>query len=144
MTNRPNLRDDLLKHNGTSAARFDEIRDKILAKDQARVRRMKWVAGICWAMFVAFFLLAALLEYSRRHGLPFLGYSIDEAMVFLPEFRWLVPLTVTTIMITQAWFFLAVIMTFALHVRSRTLTIHQIQASLAGIEERLKKLAETD
>ena len=144
MTDEPNLRDDLLKQNGTSVATFSEIRDKILATDQARVRRMKRIAGICWAMFLGFFLLAALLEYGRRHGLPFLEYSIDEALVFLPEFRRLVPRTLTVIIIGQAWFFLAVVMTFSLHARSRTLTIHQIQASLAGIEERLKKMAETD
>jgi hypothetical protein len=45
---------------------------------------------------------------------------------------------------TQALFVIAVAATFALHTRSRTLTMHQIQASLAQLEEHLKKMTEKE
>lgn len=141
MTDKATLRNDLLKQDGTSDTTSAEIRDKVLATDRRRVRRMKWMAGISWAVFLTFFPLAALIEYGQRRGLPFLGMTTNEMMVFLPEYDWFVPMT---LVITQALFILAVVMTFSLHMRSRTLTIHQIQASLADIEERLRKLTEKE
>jgi hypothetical protein len=139
MTEKPNLRDELLRQNGASAATDAKMRHKILATDQARVRRMRWMVGMSWAIFLVFFLLAALLEYGQRHALPFLGCRTGEFMVYLPEYRWLVPMA---IIVAQGWFVLAVILTFSLHVRSRTMSMHQIQATLAGIEEQLRKMAE--
>jgi hypothetical protein len=141
MSRNSNLRDDLLKQNGIHAVDSAGIRDKILARDERRVHRMKWLAGICWAVFLLSFLLAALVEYGHRRGLPLLGISTEEVAALLPEYDWYVPMA---IIITQGLFILAVVMTFSLHVRSRTLTMHQIQASLAGIEERLRDIAERE
>lgn len=140
MTDKPNLRDDLLRQNGASANTSVVIRDKILAEDQRQLRRMKWIAGRCWALFLVFLVLTVFLAYGGRHGFSFLGANNAEAMSYLlSEHRWLVPMA---IVVAQAWFFLAVIVTFSLHVRSRTLTMHQIQATLAGIEEQLRKMTE--
>ncbi|MBN1359128.1 MAG: hypothetical protein JW993_00980 [Sedimentisphaerales bacterium] len=139
MTGKPKLRDRLVKQNGTSATTSTELRHKILATDEARVRRMKWAVGISWTVFLAFFFLAALLEYGQSHDLPFMGFQTGEVMRYLPEYRWLVPMC---IIIAQALFVLAVVMTFLLYASSRTLTIHQIQANLAGIEEQLRKMNE--
>jgi hypothetical protein len=139
MTTEKQLRDELLKQNGVGTQKAEELRDRILAKDEAQVRRMKWVAGIAWVVFLISFLLAALLEFARRH--PILGLRTDEAMALFPEYSWFVPMA---IIITQGLFILAVAMTFSLHVRSRTLTMHQIQTRLAGIEEQLRKMAQKD
>ena len=137
MTTAPNLRDDLLKQNGQSRARAADVRNRILARDRARVRCMKWIAGVAWSIFLIVFILAALAEAGRRYAL--FGLTTDQMVALLPEYNWFVPMA---IIITQALFIIAVAATFALHVHSRTLTMHQIQARLAAIEEHLKRLAE--
>jgi len=137
MRTEKNLRDALLRQNGYDASSPPDLRDRILAKDEARVRRMKWIAGICWVLFLMSFLLAALLEIGRRQAI--LGVTTSQLAAYFPEYSWYLPLAA---IITQALFIIAVAMTFSLHVRSRTLTMHQIQARLAGIEERLRKMAD--
>ena len=137
MRTEKNLREALLGQNGYDTRSRPDLRDRILAKDEARVRRMKWIAGICWALFLVSFLLAALLEIGRRHAI--LGVTTSQLVAYFPEYGWYLPLAT---IITQALFIIAVAMTFSLHVRSRTLTMHQIQARLAGIEERLRKMAD--
>jgi len=117
-----------------------QLRDKILARDEACVRHMKWIAGICWAAFGAVFFLAAFTEYFRHRGIPFLGYTIDDIAVYFPEVAWF--MRPVAIIVAQALFILAVVTTFSLHVRLRTLTMHQIQGRLAVIEEQLRRLAE--
>jgi hypothetical protein len=138
MTDKPNLRDNLLKQNGTSAGAAAGIRDKILAEDQRRVRRMRWLATRCWAVFLVFFLVWAYLKYDCS----FLGTKATEdiGLIFW-GYPWVASMIVLA---TQALFILAVVLTISLYMRSRTLTMHQIQASLTGIEKQLKKLAEKD
>jgi len=138
MTDKPNLRDDLLKQNGTSAGASAGIRDKILAEDQRRVCRMRWLVTRCWAIFLVFLLPLVFLVY----GQPFLGPDAAETIGFLfSAYPWIGPIMIVA---TQALFILAVVLTLSLYMRSRTLTMHQIQASLTGIEEQLKKMAEKD
>ncbi len=140
MSTEKNLRESLLQQDSFDSHTAAELRDRILARDEASVRHMKWVAGICWAVFGAVFLLAAFTEYFRDRGIPFLGYSIDEVAVYFREVAWFT--TPVAIIVVQALFILAVATTFSLHMRSRTLTMHQIQGRLAAIEEQLRKLAE--
>ena len=138
MTDKPNLRDNLLKQNGTSAATSAGIRDRILAKDRRRVRRMRWLATRCWAVFLVFFLIWAYLNYECS----FLGAGASEDIgLIISGYPWIVSVIIYA---PQALFILAVVLTLSLYLRSRTLTMHQIQASLTGIEEQLKKLAEKD
>jgi hypothetical protein len=136
MTNKPNLRDDLLKQNGTSAGASAGIRDKILAEDQRRVRHMRWLATRCWVVFLLFLLIWAYLKYDC----PLLGArATEDIRLIFSGYPWIVSVIVFA---PQALFILAVALTLSLYLRSRTLTMHQIQASLTGIEEQLKKLAE--
>jgi hypothetical protein len=141
MTGERNLREELLQQNGGSSPEGRDLRDAILAKDQTRVKRMKWVAAISWVVFLLFFAASVFFEVMRRHSQRIMGVSAREIAGFFPEYDWLVP---AAILVTQALFILAVVMTFSLHTRSRTLTMHQIQASLAQIEEHLKKMAEKE
>ena len=140
MATEKNLRESLLQQDNFDSRTAAELRDKILARDQASVRRMKRIAGICWAAFGAVFFLAAFTEYFRDRAIPFVGYTIDEIGVYFPEVAWFT--TPVAIIVVQALFILAVATTFSLHMRSRTLTMHQIQSRLAVIEEQLRKLAE--
>lgn len=140
MATEKNLRERLLQQDSNGAGTAAELRDKILAQDEARVRRMRWIAGICWVSWVVLlilFLLAALIEIGRRYA----GVTTSELAALFPEYGWFAPLA---IIITQALFIFATAMTVALYVHSRTLTMHQIQARLATIEEQLRRLAEKD
>jgi len=138
MRDRPNLRDDLLKQNGTSLSVLAGIRDRILAEDQRRVRRMRWLMTRCGALFLVFLLLLAFLKY----GSPFLSAETAENIgLLLSTYRWIEP---ALFIITGALFVAVVALTFSFYMQSRTLTMFQIQSSLAGIEEQLKKLADKD
>jgi len=138
MTDKPNLRDDLLKQNGTSAEALAGMRDKILAEDQRRVRRMRWLVTRCWALFLVFSLPRVYLKYDCT----FLG---DQATQDIGMLLWEYPWILTIIRVAPpALLLLAVLLTLSLYMRSRTLTMCQIQTSLIGIEEQLKKMAEKD
>ncbi len=139
MTDQSNLRDALLKQDEITPATSVEIRNGILAQDRRRVRRMKWMAGTCWVVFLTVFLLALFADYFRQRGIPLLGSTTDEMMRYFPEVAWFMRMSVV---IVQILFVLTVMMMFSLQVRWRTLTMHQIQASLAGIEEQLRKMSE--
>jgi hypothetical protein len=137
MATEKNLRESLLQQDNFDSRTAAELRDKILARDQTRVRHMKWVAGICWVLFLISLVVAALVEAGRRYRIA--GLTTSEAAALFPEYEWFVPMAV---IITQILLLIAVAMTLSLYIRSRTLTMHQIQARLAVIEEQLRKLAE--
>ena len=61
-----------------------------------------------------------------------------EAIEWRPE---LVP---AFILVFQGLLLIAVILTVSLYIRERTLTMHQLQTSLAMIEEHLRKMAQKD
>ncbi len=139
MSDKSDLRDALLKQDGPATGASFEIPERVLARDQKRVRRMKWIAWSSWAIFLIVFVLAAVVQYGMIHRIPILGMDTNQVERLLPEYSWFLPLE---IIIVQGLFMLAVAMTFRLHVRWRTLTMHQIQASLASIEEQLRKMGE--
>ena len=140
MATKKNLRERLLQQDNFDSRTAAELRDKILATDQTRVRRMKWAAGICWIAFLSVLFLPASMDYFRDREIPFLGLTTDRLAYYFPEVAWF--LKWGAIIIAEALLMLAALLTFSLHARSRTLTVHQIQASLAGIEEQLRKMAE--
>ena len=43
------IRDELLKQNGAGAQKMQELRDKILARDEARVARLKKLTIVTWS-----------------------------------------------------------------------------------------------
>jgi hypothetical protein len=139
MTADKNIRDELLRQSDADGRRMQELRDNILARDETRVRRMKWIAGICWVVFLISFVLAGLVEVGQRF--PIADLTTSEVAALFPEYDWFVPLA---IIITQGLFILATAVTFSLLVLSRTLTMHQIQARLSGIEEQLRRIAERE
>ena len=134
-----NIRDELLRQNGAGVQKMQELRDKILARDEARVRWMKWIAGICWVVFLISFVLAALVGIGQRFEIA--GFTTSDVAALFPEYDWFVPLA---IIIAQGLFIIATAVTFSVLVLSRTLTMHQIQARLSGIEEQLRKIAEKE
>ena len=120
------LKEELLKqrdqNHGGSPDDFQGSIRAIMAKDTARVRRLKRATVISWI------LLAAAAVATGIIGV-FTGFR-EEA--------WLIG----TILGVQALLIIAVSCTFVLSIRSRTLRMKQIQATLSGIPEQLKKLSE--
>jgi len=126
MTPEKNLKNELLKQNGVSTDKANDLRDKILARDKARVARMRKLVVVAWALVAACPVAMAI-----SHLLP-LGPKLERVLPALL----IIPL--------EGLFLIAVIFTISLYVRSRTLTMHQIQSSLALIEEHLKKMSQKE
>jgi len=126
MATQNNLKEELLKQanatwSGSPCAGAKSIQE-IIAKDEVRVRRMKKLTIFAWVLVVVCFAGAGAI--ALMPGTP---------QEFLP---------VLTIAVGQGLFIIAVSFTVSLYVRSRALTMHQIQASLASIEASLKQLSQ--
>jgi len=122
-----NLKDELLKlgqANGTigSTTGAKSIH-QLIARDQARVARMRKLTTAAWALVLLSLFAAAIASAFFPH---------DPLVRHLP---W-GPLF---IMASQGLLLIAAIFTVSLYVRSRTLTMHQIQASLSNIETLLRE-----
>jgi len=100
---------------------------EVIEKEKARLRRTKWEVVIAWVLVVMCFAVGAVVERLRMEQ-----YFNEVELIWshcLP-------------MILRALLLIAVIFTVLLYTRSRTLTIRQIEARLAGIEALIKRMAE--
>lgn len=95
---------------------------QVIARDTAGVKRGKKVTTFAWMVVLIFLFVVAVIEFASG-GRP----------------DWLMP---AAIVVFQALLIIAVICSVSLYVRSRTLTMHQIQAGLANIEMLLKKMSQ--
>jgi len=106
-----------------------DIVEKILLRDAVRVRRMKWITITAWAVVVICFVGVSLLwivsPSADRSEHPTSGW-VASMMSMQSLARVLAPF--------------ALIFTISFYIRSRTLTIHQIQARLTGIENLLREM----
>jgi predicted membrane protein len=94
----------------------------ILAKDTNRFRRLRRATVLSWVLLAA----------------SFLGTGIVGALTGFRTEVWII----IPVIGVQALLILAVSCTFVLSIRSRTLRMKQIQATLSDIHEQLKRLAE--
>lgn len=118
------LREELLKQMDRDAGSSGNVPQKlaqaVLAKDMARLRRIKRFTLLSWLLLAA----------------AFLASGITGALTGFRSELWVI----SSIIGLQALLIIAVALTFALTVRSRTLKMSQIQAALADIHEQLKTL----
>lgn len=134
MADRTDMKEELLKQMdgdsaGASGAKPDSAQ-RIIEMYGAQVRRLKWMTAVSWLVTILYFLAMhtlkdALLENDLQYFL-----TRDEFLLMSYSDMGLKVLLV-----------IAVILTVALYLKSRTLTIQQISARLAGIEEQLKKMS---
>jgi len=126
MAKENNLKEALLRQmdgNSNMTSGLDtRSAQQVLAKDAAAVKRAKKVTLFAWAVLLIFLFVVAVFEVISR-GRP----------------EWLTP---AAILVFQALVMIAVICSVSLYIRSRTLSIHKIQASLTNIEELLKKMSQ--
>jgi hypothetical protein len=127
MATEKNLREELLNQNHVGTQKSSDLRNQVLAKDRANVARMKWLTIFSWILLAVSMAVAGVIELA----FPDL---FEEEPLRNPVF----------IIVWQALFLLVIVFTVSLYVRSRTLTMRQIQASLALIEEHLKKMSQKD
>ncbi len=127
MATEKNLRDELLRQNGVDPRQGEELRDRILARDEAGVARMKRLTVCAWIVVGASLIMAGIVRL-----------SFPDVLESKPQ---LVPLFIT---VWNGLLLIAIFFTLSLYVRSRTLTMHQIQSSLALIEEHLRRMSQKD
>ena len=130
-----NLKQELLKQmdmNYNEAAGVNiNSSENIIEKHKTQLRRHKWIAAIGW--------LITILYALAMHNLKdFLLKNNIGGVLTRNEFRF-IRWSDTCLMIL---IIIAVLLTFLLYSKSRTLTILQISARLAKIEEHLKKMSQ--
>ena len=131
MATERNLREELLNQNGIGVQKGADLRDKVLARDEAAVARMRKLATYGWILVAGSLLVASVNRLALY--LAFQNVTVSK-MLWGPTF----------ILIWQALLLIAVIFTISWYVRRGTLTLHQIQSSLALIEEHLKKMSQKE
>ncbi len=104
---------------------------KIIENHKARVRRLKWIAAIGW--------LITIIYAVGMHNLKvyLLNYNIGDVLT-RSEFQ-LIRFSDAGLMVL---IIIAVLLTYLSYYSSRTLTLLQICAHLASIEEHLKRMSE--
>ena len=129
------LKEELLKQmdkdSGVAAGVNINSAGKIIEKHKIRLRKLKWIAAIGW--------LITIIYAVAMHNLKvFLLDKNIEDVLTSNEF-WLIRRSDTCLM---CLIIIAVLLTFLLYSTSRTLTILQISARLANIEEQLKEMSQ--
>ncbi len=135
MAKENDLKGELLKQmdkDSTEAANVSKnSAGNIIEKHKTRLRKLKWIAAIGWLITI----LYAVAMYNLK---VFLLENKIEGVLTFDEFR-LIRWSDTCLMVL---FIIAVLLTYLIYSTSRTVTILQISARLANIEEHLKKMSQ--
>ncbi len=130
---------ELLRQNtaesGQASERAREELRLMIAKEKVRLKRLKWVALISWALvlFSRAVLLVTTAIVSADHGWD-LGQMLAFALA-LPKG--------IEVMVFYLVLLTAVVATILLFIKSRSLAMRQIQARLADVEERVRQLSQS-
>jgi hypothetical protein len=133
MTKANNMKEELLKQvddgsAGASDAKPDSAQ-RIIETYKAQVRWLRWVTVASWVVTILYFATMSILR-------DILGVDITH---FLTEEELLIRYSDIGLKVLLV---IAVFLTVAVYLKSRTLTIQQICARLANIEEQLKKMSQ--
>jgi len=102
---------------------------EIIEKHKTGLKKFKWIAATGW--------LITILYAVAMHNLKVYLLNNEIEDVLTSNEFWLIRRSDTCLMVL---IIIAVLLTFLLYSKSRTLTILQISARLANIEEHLKKM----
>ena len=135
MAEENDLKKELLKQLDKDSGEAVEVSENsagnIIEKHKTRLKKFKWIAAIGW--------LITILYAVAMHNLKvFLLKNKIEGVLTSDEF-WLIRWSDTCLMVL---IIIAALLTFLLYSSSRTLTIMQISARLAKIEEHLKQMSQ--
>ena len=143
------IKEELLKQmDGYSVKTTDVIATsarKIIEKHKTQLKRLKWIAAISWLMTFLYAvgmhnLKVYLLKYNM--GMQnmkdyLLKYNIED--VLTREEFWLIRFSDMCLVVV---ILISVLLTYLVYAKSKTLTMLQICARLASIEEHLKKISQ--
>jgi len=135
MAKENDLKEELLKQmdrNSTEATNQNANSAwKIIEKHKIQLKKFKWIAAIGWVI--------TILYAVAMHNLKVFLFNNEIEDVLTSNEFWLIRRSDTCLMVL---IIIAVLLTFLLYSKSRTLTILQISTRLANIEEHLKKMAQ--
>ena len=129
------IKEELLKQMDGDSVKATEVSAtsawKIVEKHKARLRRQKWIAAISW--------LITFLYAVGMHNLKvyLLKYNIED--VLTREEFWFIRFSDMCLIVA---ILIPILLTYLVYTKSKTLTMLQICARLAGIEEHLKKMSQ--
>ena len=142
------IKEELLKQmDGYSVKTTDVIATsarKIIEKHKTQLRRLKWIAAISWLMTFLYAvgmhnLKVYLLEYNQDIiNLKDYILNYNQGLLTRQEF-WLIRFSDMCLVVV---ILISVLLTYLVYAKSKTLTMLQICARLAGIEELLKKMSQ--
>jgi cytochrome b subunit of formate dehydrogenase len=129
MAKENDLKEELLKQIDKDSVEVVDISGnsagKIIKKHQAQLRKLKWITVISWLVTILYFMAMNFLKSNR--------------MYLTGNESWLVHRSDTGLKVLIV---IAVLLTFSIYSKSRTLTIRQIYVRLINIEEYLKKMSQ--
>ena len=129
------IKEELLKQmDGYSVKTTDVIATsarKIIEKHKTRLRRLKWIAAISW--------LITFLYAVGMHNLKVYLSKYDIEDVLTREEFWLIRFSDMCLIVA---ILIPILLTYLVYAKSKTLTMLQICARLASIEEHLKKISQ--
>ena len=129
MAKENDLKEELLKQIDKDSTQAVDVSGnsagKIIEKHQAQLRKLKWITVISWLVTILYFMAMNFLKSNR--------------MYLTNNERWLVYRSDTGLKVLIV---IAILLTFSIYSKSRTLTIRQIYVRLINIEEQLKKMAQ--
>ena len=135
MVKENDIKEELLKQMDKDAAELpDADRNsarKILGNYRGQLRRRKWIAAIGW--------LITFLYAVGMHNLKVyvLKYNIED--VLTREEFWLIRFSDMCLIVV---ILISILLTYLVYAKSKTLTMLQICARLANIEEHLKRMSQ--
>jgi hypothetical protein len=142
------IKEELLKQmDGYSVETKDIISSSartIIDKHKTQLRRLKWIAAISWLMTFLYAvgmhnLKVYLLKYNQNI-LDLNDYILrqNQGLLSREEF-WLIRFSDMCLIVA---ILIPILLTYLVYAKSKTLTLLQICARLAGIEEQLKKMSQ--
>ena len=135
MAKENDLKEELLKQmdmNSNEAAGVNiNSAGKIIEKHKNQLRKLKWIVAIGWLITILYAIaMHNLKAFLLKHNIG--GVLTRNEFLLI---RWSDTCLIVLIII-------AILLTFLLYSKSRTLTILQISAKLANLEEHLKKMTQ--
>lgn len=130
MANQKDIKQELLGQMNTHSDTNDQkIRQEIFSRNAARVKRLKCIVIVSWLLVIICYIIAGIVELNIR------GMESDTLYVAT---LW----RSISVIVFEVLFIIAIVLTVSFFIRSRSLTLQQIQNRLAGIEEQLKQLSQ--
>lgn len=129
------LKEELLKQldkdsAGAAGANINSA-GNIIEKHKTRLRKLKWIATIGWLITI----LSALV----LHNLKVFVLENKIEGVFTSNEFWFIRRSDTVLIVLVI---IALLLTYLFHSTSKTVTMLQISARLANIEQQLKKMSQ--